>query len=156
MTDDELIPALEKSLPFLQDTLLRQAFVNIHGVDEPYGNLIHSQFVDMLNAGAYESAALKLLPASAVNLDVFFHGSKVQEVSCRFHDTAKLMGARAATEQIARMQKGMGQQFAEAPRIIMEDAIAQHFMEFHGTAQTMALAIASAAVKCHAHALSDR
>ena len=96
-------------------------------------------------------AALTLVPKAAINIDIHSHtrdGGK-PAWSVAFLDTSQKMGKRAAKEQIARMRKafrppdGMRGQVA----IVLEKAIAEHFLEFHATANTPALALCAAALR---------
>jgi hypothetical protein len=95
--------------------------------------------------------ALSLLPKTAVNIDLFSYGSG--KWGCSFMDTAQLMGKRAAKEQIARLRKGaaFGRTFRGPPRVELEKAIAEHFVEFFcRDAATAALALCAAALRARA------
>jgi len=103
-------------------------------------------------------AAMTLLPKTATNhhlISFVGHGRKeVATDHCwafSFSDTEMLMGKRAATEQIARMEADypaiFGRSEAKAPMLKMERAIAEHFMVFNAThAATPALAVCEAAL----------
>ncbi len=114
-------------------------------------NTRNSAVRNFVQFGAFVDAAFLLLPASAVNADLFSHsrdGGK-SAWSFRFHDTAQKMGERAAFEEIERMVKSDGSSWkiSGEPRIILEKAIAEHWLEFRGTASTASLAICAAALR---------
>lgn len=161
MTPDELrtlADTLKDAPASDQHELLATAFDALLGprrVDKGGMTRWHDQwfrFSKMLAAEAYESAALMLLPKSAGNLNFFDYGG-ASKWGCRFNDRAQQMGKRAASEQIARMLVGhptMNRLRGE-PRIELEDAIAEHWLEFHSIgAETAGLAIAVACLHCKA------
>lgn len=113
-------------------------------------------------AAAYTSsidAALKLLPGSACNHDLYsFGGHGRGDIGStawgfNFHDMAQLVGKARAKKRIARMRKDsalMGK-LRGPPVEMMEQAIAEQFMEFTGThAATPAIALCIAALKARA------
>ena len=102
-------------------------------------------------------AALTLLPDTACNHKLFSFGGHGVEIDgfpktawgFGFSDTAQLMGERAAKEEIERMthMSGWGD-FSGPPRIKMEKAIAEHFIEFNcRCAATPALAVCISALR---------
>ena len=102
-------------------------------------------------------AALTLVPETACNHQLFSFGGHGVEIDgfpkmawgFGFADTAQLMGERAAKEEIERMICAVGWgDFAGPPRVKMEKAIAEHFIEFNcRCAATPALALCIAALK---------
>ncbi len=94
--------------------------------------------------------AMTLLPATAVNIDMFSHtrdgGNGVW--SCKFLDKAQKMGERAATEEIARLRRSskVFEGLRGEALVVMEKAIAEHYLEFYATERTLPLAIIAAAL----------
>lgn len=113
----------------------------------------YDRFCAMLDVGAWLDAAMTLLPKTAINVSLNQFG---RGWNARFHDTAKKMGDRAAHEQIERMfpMGGNGYQIAGEPRVVLEKAIAEHWLEFYcPCAATPALAVCAAALRAHAHTI---
>lgn len=100
---------------------------------------------------ASADAALSLLPKTAVNIDLFnFSAGRNPAWGCSFMDTAQLMGKRAAKEQIARLRKGtaFGRSLRGPPRVALEKAIAEHFVEFFCRGAALpALALSAASLR---------
>lgn len=108
------------------------------------------EFVDTISPKYTGSIndALTLLPPRSCNALLMQTG---RGWNFRFHDQDQLMGERAATEQIERMQCsfGSGYEMAGEARVVLEKAIASHFLEFYCMhAETAEGAIISAALKC--------
>jgi len=100
-------------------------------------------------------AAMTLVPETFANLDIFSFTRNGGNPAwgCRFHDTAQLMGKRAAKEEIARLQKTspIGSMLRGVPSVVLEKAIAEHFIEFMCLgAATPALALCAAALRARA------
>lgn len=158
-----LIQKLEKAKAGSRelDCLIREALdprfkpedrVTYYG--EPTGE--HVDFMEdrsFIKAPNYTTSlddAMALLPKMVENIVLFSHtvsGKPAWSFKCV--DTAQKMGARAAKEEIARMieQLGSAYKLAGEPRISMEKAIAEHWLEFHSTAKTSALVICATALK---------
>lgn len=119
---------------------------------EPWDPIIDEwwRIKNLVDVGAYIDAAMLLLPSSAVHIDLFSHTINGGQPywSVKFMDTEQTMGPLAATQEIARMRKAIGDQNALRGEIEikMEKAIASHYLEFHGGATTAALALCVAAI----------
>jgi hypothetical protein len=118
-------------------------------MSDPHDEQYPSDYTNSLDA------ALTLMPDTAINFHLFsFIGHGVAEFGKTawgfgFADTAQLMGARAAKEDIERMKHAVGWgEFVGPPVIKMEKAIAGHFIEFNcQCAATPALALCIAALR---------
>lgn len=100
--------------------------------------------------------ALRCLPESAVNHDLYSlygHGkARLPQTAWgfRFHDSAQLMGERAAREEIRRTRRAsiFGKELRGPAEEYMTKAIAEHFLEFYcHSAATPAMAIMAAALR---------
>lgn len=108
-------------------------------------------------------AAMTLLPPRACNIDLFSFGGGGREdlprgATCwgfKFHDQDQLVGIERAKAEVQRLRKDSGGLFkvSGAPKMVMERAIAENFMEFSSShAANAALAICAAALRAaHQH-----
>lgn len=103
-------------------------------------------------------AALALLPAGACNIDLFSFGGGGRDdlpkgATCwgfKFHDQDQLVGIDRAKAEVKRLKKDSGALFkvAGAPKMVLERAIAEQFMEFSSShTANAALAICAAALR---------
>jgi len=110
-------------------------------------------------------SAMTLVPKRACNISLSSYTGHGRDDWPRdawmynFMDQDQLMGERAAIEEIERWRKDLGnktfsifeQTFHGPPKITMEKAIAEHFVEFAGLGPTPALAICLGALKARHH-----
>jgi len=129
----------------------------VNGMGPFWKNKYNDNWFEVARYTTSLDAALTLVPDTACNHHLFSfkgHGIEISGFpktawAFGFCDTAQLMGERAAKEKIERMihLPGWGD-FSGPPRVKMEKAIAEHFIEFNcQCAATPALAVCPAALR---------